>query len=257
MRILLPILLLMSFVSCSSITTKDVDYQVGEQNFKGYMALNGSADDKRPGIVVVHEWWGHNDYARKRADQLADLGYNAIALDMYGDGKTAEHPKDAMKFSKQAFSNPKLLKAKFNAAVELLKKQESVDTDRIGAIGYCFGGAVVLFNATQGADLKGVVSFHGSLGGIKKVTKNSSAKLLVINGADDPLVSKEDINNFKTVIRRSKLSMKFVNLPGATHAFTNPEATENGKKFNLPLAYNEKADKESWDLMRDFLQNTL
>ncbi|MFG1494185.1 dienelactone hydrolase family protein [Halobacteriovorax sp. ZH4_bin.1] len=257
MRILLPILMVMGFASCSSVTTKDVDYKVGDKSYRGYMALTGDEDNKKPGVVVVHEWWGHNDYARKRADQLAALGYNAIALDMYGDGKTANHPKDAMKFSSEAFKNPTLLKAKFNKAVELLKEQPSVDADRIGAIGYCFGGAVVLFNATQGADLKGVVSFHGSLSGIKKVTKNSRAKLLVINGADDPLVTKDDISNFKKVIRRSQLPMRFVNLPGATHAFTNPKATENGKKFNLPLAYNEKADKESWDLMREFLQNTL
>ncbi len=257
MRIFLSILLAGFFVSCSSVSTKKIDYKVGEQEFKGYLALNGSEDDKRPGIVVVHEWWGHNDYARNRAKQLADLGYNAIALDMYGDGKQAEHPKDAMMFSKEAFSNPKLLKEKFNKAVEILKAQPSVDPNRIAAIGYCFGGAVVLFNATQGADLKGVVSFHGSLSGIKSVTKDSKAKLLVINGADDPLVTKADITSFKTAIRRSKLSMEFVNLPGATHAFTNPEATQKGKKFNLPLAYNEKADKQSWELMRVFFQKTL
>lgn len=257
MRIFLSILLAGLFVSCSSVSTKKIDYKVGEQEFKGYLALNGSEDDKRPGIVVVHEWWGHNDYARGRAKQLADLGYNAIALDMYGDGKQADHPKDAMNFSKQAFSDINLLKAKFNKAIEILKAQPSVDATRIGAIGYCFGGAVVLFNATHGADLKGVVSFHGSLSGIKEVTKDSKAKLLVINGADDPFVTKKDIDGFKQVLRRSKLSMEFVNLPGATHAFTNPSATENGKKFNLPLAYNEKADQQSWELMRAFFQKTL
>lgn len=257
MRLFLTFLLAATFISCSSIIKKDVDYKVGDMNYKGYLALNGSESDKRPGIVVVHEWWGHNEYARNRANQLAELGYNAIALDMYGEGKQASHPKDAMAFSKKAFSDPALLKAKFNKAIELLKEQPSVDTTRIGAIGYCFGGAVVLFNATQGADLKAVVSFHGSLGGIKKVTKDSNAKLLVINGADDPLVSKNDIKSFKTAIRRSKLPMRFVNLPGATHAFTNPDATEYGQKFNLPLAYNEKADKESWELMREFFQSSL
>ena len=210
MRLILTFLLSTVFISCSSIKTKDIDYQVGDQTFKGYLALNGDQEDKRPGIVVVHEWWGHNDYVRERAEQLAELGYNAIALDMYGEGKQADHPRDAMACSKKAFSNTQLLKKKFKKAIEILKKEPSVDGTRIGAIGYCFGGAVVLYNATQGANLNAVVSFHGSLSGIKKVTKSSRAKLLVINGADDPMVSKDDIDNFKTVIRRSKLSMKFI-----------------------------------------------
>ena len=220
---------------------------------KGYLAADPGRTGRRPGIIVVHEWWGHNDYARRRAEMLADLGYIALAVDMYGDGRTAEHPKDAMRMSGAVMKDFDSASARFRAAVELLKKQPTVDSARIAAIGYCFGGGIVLNMARQGADLKGVVSFHGSLNAIRAGRKGGiKARLLVLNGADDGF-TKAGVAPFKKEMAEAGADLTFIDYPGAVHAFTNPKATELGKKFNLPLAYNAEADTKSWQEMQTFL----
>jgi len=241
------------------VVGKPVEYKAGGVTLKGYLAYDENMKGKRPGVLVVHEWWGHNEYARKRARMLAELGYTALALDMYGDGKQAMHPDDAAKFSSEVMKNFAATgKPRFLAAEKFLKQQSTVDPAWIAAIGYCFGGGVVLNMARQGADLKAIASFHGSLAAVQPARPGMvKAKLRVYNGADDKFTTPEAIEAFKKEMTDAKVDFKFINYPGAIHSFTNPEATELGKKFNLPLAYNEKADKESWADMTQFFQETL
>jgi len=231
-----------------------VEYTAGNTVLKGYLAYDENVKGKRPGVLVVHEWWGHNDYTRKRARKLAELGYTALALDMYGDGKQAMHPDEAGKFASEVMKHfNDEGKARFLAGMELLKKQPTVDPDNIAAVGYCFGGGVVLNMARQGADLKAVASFHGSLAAVQPAEPGAiKAKLRIYNGADDKFTSPEAIESFKKEMTDAKADFKFINYPGAVHAFTNPDATKLGKKFKLPLAYNAKADKESWADMTKF-----
>jgi dienelactone hydrolase len=236
------------------IEGKPVEYTAGGVTLKGYLAYDENVKGKRPGVLVVHEWWGQNEYVRKRARMLAELGYTALALDMYGEGKMAGHPDEAGKFSSELMKNFPVAKERFLAALEFLKKQPTVDSNRIAAIGYCFGGGVVLNMVRQGVDLKGVASFHGSLAVIKPEQPTQiKAAVRVYNGADDKFIPAEAIEALKKEMADQKVNFKFVNYPGAVHAFTNPEATELGKKFNMPIAYNKAADKASWDDMKGFL----
>lgn len=240
----------------ADVTGKEVSYRAGDTTLKGYLAVDSAKSGPRPGILVVHEWWGHNDYARKRARMLAELGYTALAVDMYGNGKTADHPEDAKKFSGAVFSNMPAAKARFLAAVELLKSQTSVNGEKIAAIGYCFGGGVVLAMARMGINLDGVASFHGSLGTAAPAKKGDiKGKVLVLNGAADPFTKPESIDAFKKEMREANVDFKFVNYEDAKHGFTNPEADSYGKRFKLPLQYNEKADQQSWAEMQAFFKD--
>lgn len=239
----------------AAVKGEEVQYTVGKQVFKGYLAYDDAMKGKHPGVLVVHEWWGHNEYARKRARMLAELGYTALALDMYGDGKQAHHPDEAGKFAGELLQNMDAAKARFVAAEDLLKKHATVDATRIGAIGYCSGGAVALQMARAGVDLKGVVSFHGNLGTSSPAVKGLvKAKILVANGADDPFVKPDEIDAFKNEMEVAGVDYKFVSYAGAKHGFTNPEADGLGKKFNMPLAYNAEADKQSWNEMKAFFK---
>lgn len=234
-----------------------VDYSSpGEEGvvLKGYLAFDPAVGKKRPGVIVVHEWWGHNDYARRRARMLAEMGYTALAIDMYGDGKEALHPDDAAKFSGEVMSNRPVARARFLAAVEILKNHDSVDAERIAAIGYCFGGSLVLHMARSGADLKGVASFHGGLAGSKTDAPGEiKAKLLVVHGGDDAFEPPEVVEEFRAEMKTRGAKMRFVTYQGAKHSFTNPDADKYAKKFNLPLEYNEQADKNSWNELAVFL----
>jgi dienelactone hydrolase len=239
----------------SKIIGQPVDYTSQGVTFKGYLAFDESIEGKRPGVLVVHEWWGLNEYARKRAQMLAELGYIALAVDMYGDGKTAMHPDDAGKFSSELMKNFDVAKTRFLAAMDFLKQQPMVDQTKIAAIGYCFGGGVVLNMARQGADLKGVASFHGSLAAVSPAKIGIvKAKILVLHGADDTFVKPEQIENFKKEMSEAKVDFQFISYPGAVHSFTSPEADGLGKKFSMPIAYNANADKQSWDELKMFLK---
>ncbi|MDH4133172.1 MAG: dienelactone hydrolase family protein [Gammaproteobacteria bacterium] len=239
----------------AAVKGEPVDYKAGDTVLKGYIAYDDAIKGKRPGVIVVHEWWGHNEYARKRADMLAALGYTAIALDMYGDGKQAAHPDDAGKFAGEVSKNLPLAKARFDAARNLLAKHSTVDAREIAAIGYCFGGGIVLQMARQGEDLKGVASFHGSLGTENPATAGKvKARVLVMTGADDPFIPAEKVEAFKKEMSSAKANYRVIAYPGAKHAFTNPDADKNGKQFNLPLAYNADADTKSWAEMQKFLK---
>ncbi len=244
----------MAVPASAKLVGNTVSYQVDGQEFSGYLAYDDAVKGKRPGILVVHEWWGHNPYARSRADKLAKMGYIAFALDMYGKGKLAGHPKDAKGFMTALMGDIKAMEKRFSAARSILESHPRTMKGNIGAIGYCMGGGIVLHMARTGADLKAVASFHGSLGS-KVAAKPGSitAPLLVMNGMDDPFVNKKALEGFRKEMATAKANLVLKNYAGAKHSFTNPGADAFGKKFKLPLAYNADADAESWKEMQSFL----
>lgn len=231
----------------ATIKETPVTYSDGGTTMKGFVVYDTAKKGKRPGIVMVHEWWGITKHMHNEARRLAGQGYTAFIADMYGDAKTADNPDDAGALSGSVMKNPKAMESRFNAAREQLAKQPTVDPTRIGAVGYCFGGAVVLNMARAGADLAGVVGFHASLGLNTPAPAPDAvkAKILVLNGADDPFVKKQEYATLKADMDAAKADYRVVEYPGAVHAFTNPEATALGKKFNLPLRYDAKVNKEA------------
>ena len=242
-------------VAGRAVEAEELSYTSGNVVLKGYLAYDEGMEGKRPGVLVVHEWWGHNAYARKRARMLAEMGYTALAVDMYGDGKQADHPDDAGKFMNEVFQNLEQGEARFEAALQLLKKHPTVDPNRIAAIGYCFGGGVVLHMARIGTDLDGVVSFHGSLGSLQKPEPgNVKAKVLVCHGAEDGFVPAEQIEAFKKEMEEAQADYRFIAYEAAKHSFTNPDADSFAERFGLPLAYNAAADSTSWEDMQAFLK---
>ncbi|HEY5778620.1 MAG TPA: dienelactone hydrolase family protein [Terrimicrobiaceae bacterium] len=240
--------------SRASIKTEEVNYSEGDTKLKGFLAWDDAMSGKRPGVLVVHEWWGLNDYARSRAKQLAELGYTAFAVDMYGDGKDADHPKDAGEFAASVMKDPQVALSRLRAAMQVLKSQPTVDPDKIAAIGYCMGGAIVLNAAREGFDLDAVASFHGSLGGLVPIKGPIKAKVLVCHGAADSFVPPEKVEAFEKEMKEANADFKFVSYPGAKHGFTNPAADEAHKKFEIDVAYNSEADTESWKELKAFLQ---
>ncbi|HMB60667.1 MAG TPA: dienelactone hydrolase family protein [Xanthomonadales bacterium] len=242
----------------AEIQTQEIEYEHDGVTLNGYLAWDDAVSGPRPGVLVVHEWWGNNDYPRMRADMLAKLGYTALAVDMYGEGKTADHPQDAQKFMQESLADLPASRARFNAALDWLKAQSTVDPEHIAAIGYCFGGGVVLHMARYGAKLDAVASFHGSLPlGVAPEGEGETvtARVVAYNGEADPFVSTEAIAAFKAEMEQSGADYQFINFPGAVHGFSNPEATANGEKFDLPLKYNALADQSSWDHMQLLLQS--
>jgi len=203
-------------------------------------------------VLVVHEWWGHNEHARDRARMLAKLGYTALAVDMYGDGKFAEHPKKAGEFMNAAFADWEGSQAKFNAAKKLLQSQATVDPKRIASIGFCFGGAVSLRMARGGADLSAVVAFHSALPTDPPVSSGQvKAAVLVINGADDVWLDPKAVASFKKEMSGAAKDFKYIDLKGAKHSYSNRQADEFSKKFKLDnLAYNKEADQKAWAAMQ-------
>lgn len=234
-----------------AIKEDSVSYTLNGKTYKGYIVYDSNKKDKRPGILVVHEWWGLNEYSRSRARQLAELGYIAMAVDMYGDGKTGEDPKTAEALATPYYKDPTLSKTRLDAALSKLKEFSQVDTANIAAIGYCYGGFIVLNAAKLGAALKGVVSFHGDLSGVPIKKELLKAKILVCHGEADDFVNPE-VAGFKKSMDSAGVDYTFKSYPNATHAFTNPGATEKGKKFNMPIQYNAAADTASWKDMKDF-----
>ncbi|MEW6325928.1 MAG: dienelactone hydrolase family protein [Nitrospirota bacterium] len=251
--LLLVLITLAAFPAHAAVVGKEVTYRAGDTALKGFLAYDDALAGKRPGVLVVHEWWGLNDYARKRATMLAELGYTALAVDMYGNGTATEHADEAGKFSTQVSQNIDLARSRFNAALTLLQSQPTTDPERIAAIGYCFGGAVVLQMAREGLDLDGVASFHGSLGTERPAKKGAvKAKVLVLHGADDPFIPKEQIATFEQEMKQAGVNYKFIVYPGAVHGFTNPDADRLGAANKMPIKYQAEADQASWAEMRAF-----
>jgi len=244
--ILIGLLIVSSFARAEIITT-EVDYWEGDTLMKGMVAYDSALQGKRPGVLIVHEWWGHNEHARDRAKMLAQEGYVAFAVDMYGNRQTADHPKDAGKFASAVGGNLSLARARFEAAMDALKEHPNVDADKLAAMGYCFGGGIVLKMARAGVDLRGVSSFHGSLATDQPAKKGEvKASVRVFNGADDPFVKPEHIEALKAEMKNAGVDFEFVNYANVLHSFTNPGANALGRKFGLPVEYNTVADRDSW-----------
>jgi dienelactone hydrolase len=234
----------------AEVITKIISYQHKGVNLEGFLAYDDSLKGKRPAVLVVHEWWGLNDYVRSRAEQLARMGYVAFALDMYGEGKVTKHPSQAGEWANQIRSNVHQWQQRALAGLEVLKKDPRTDVNRIAAIGYCFGGSTVQQLAYSGADIKGVVSFHGSLvlppnGEVQKV----KAKILICHGAADPLTERGQIEQYITAMEKTGLDYEMIIYGGARHGFTNPEADKFGMD---PVKYSKSADLRSWADMKVF-----
>jgi dienelactone hydrolase len=239
--------------AAAKVRTKELTYEQGGTPLKGFLAWDDAAKGKRPGVLVVHEWWGENEHARKQAERLAEAGYVGLAIDMYGNGKVATHPKDAQAFMQEATKDPAVLTARFDAGEALLKQQPQVDPDKIAAFGYCFGGGVALNMARAGKDLDAVVTFHGSLKPFGEPAAKGKVKpaILVQTGAADPMVTTEQVQAFVKEMKDAGANVKVVTYPGAKHSFTNPDADKAGVDG---LAYDAKADRMSWEAAMQFLK---
>jgi dienelactone hydrolase len=255
---LIVLFCLSTSAALAAVQGKEVTYTADGTTLKGWIAYDDAVKGKRPGVLVVHEWWGHNAYTRKRANMLAELGYVALAVDMFGEGKQANHPDDAGKFATEVSTNKPMAKARFEAAMKLLRGQRNVDDKRLAAIGYCFGGSIVLNMAREGEDLKAVASFHGGLATDSPAQPGKvKAQVRSFTGADDKMIPATQVEAFRQEMERAGVNYKAVVYPGAMHAFTNPDASDLGKRFNLPLAYNAEADKDSWAQLKTFFAEVL
>jgi dienelactone hydrolase len=241
-------LLLATTASSAAVQTKTIDYEHNGATLQGFFAWDDAAEGKRPGVLVIHEWWGLNDYARNRAKQLAEMGYVAFALDMYGKGKVAEHPQDAMRMAGEVRANQQTWRERAVAGLEILKNHELVDTDKLGAIGYCFGGSTALQLAYTGADLDAVVTFHAALPVPNEQDAGQvKARVVICHGAEDSFIPEEATQNFRAALDAAGADYEMIYYAGAKHSFTVPDAAERGLDG---IAYDEKADRRSWRQMR-------
>ena len=238
-------------VKTPKIKEETVTYSIDSLNMNNYVAFDENVEGKRPAILVIHEWWGLNDYTKRRAKMLAELGYIAMAVDMYGNGRIGNDPGAAQNLAMPYYQHPDMAKKIFDRAVEELKKNPNVDQTKMAGIGYCFGGGMLLNFVRMGEPLNGIVSFHGNLLGTPANKDLTKAEILVCHGEADSFVNAQ-VAPFKKQMDSIGKSYTFKSYPGATHAFTNPDATENGKKFKMPIEYNAAADTASWNDMKEF-----
>jgi dienelactone hydrolase len=242
----------------TKIQTQTLSYSAGGAALESYLAWDPAQAGPRPGVILLGEWWGMNDYLKRRARQVAELGYVALAADMYGGGCVAADASEAGQLMNGLFADMTATGDRLRAHLAQLRAQPMVDGARIGAMGYCLGGALSLHAARLGLDLKGVISFHGALGRTHEAQPGDiSAELLICHGADDVMVPPDDVKAFQAEMQSLGAKFEFIAYPGAKHGFTNPEATEKGEKFGLPLAYNEDVDRQSWAAMKAFWTRVL
>jgi dienelactone hydrolase len=239
-------------IKTPKLKEETVTYNVDTLKMQSYLVYDENITGKRPAVLVVHEWWGLNDYTKRRAKMLAELGYIAMAIDMYGNDRKGSNPQEAGILSGPYYENMNMTKKIFDAGLEEFKKNPNVDQTKIAGIGYCFGGGLLLNLARMGEPLNGVVSFHGGLVGAPPDKNLTKAEILVCHGEADPFVPAEEAATFKKQMDSIGKAYTFKSYPGATHAFTNPDATELGKKFSIPIAYNAAADSASWNEMKGF-----
>jgi dienelactone hydrolase len=236
----------------NSVKTEEIEYQDGETVLKGFLAYDSSQQGQRPGVLVVHEWWGLNDYARSRARQLAQMGYAAFAVDMYGNGMVAQDAGEAAKLAGQIYQDRNLMRKRVATGVEVLKSRAETDPNKLAAIGFCFGGSTVLELARSGADLKGFVSFHGGLSTPQPADSGAiKGTVLVLHGADDPHVKSADVLAFQEEMRKAGADWQMNIYGNAVHSFTNPAA---GNDKSRGSAYNKKAAERSWKAMQLFFR---
>lgn len=247
--------LLTTAAAQAAVKNRTVTYDHAGTSMTGYLAWDDAIKGPRPAVIVVHDFWGLNAYAKRRADQLAAMGYTAFAADLYGGGRVGKHPDDAKAMMSEVRANVATWRGRANAALETLRKQPEADPARVAAIGYCFGGATVLHMLYGGADLKAIVSFHGALPvpeSTKDISKN--AGILILHGADDPHVTPENVQQLKKALDSGKIPYTFIAYPGAVHGFTVKEAGDDPSKG---AAYNAEADRKSWDEMTRFFAKHL
>lgn len=237
----------------AAIQGQEVTYSDGQTTMKGYLAWDDASQAKRPGVLVIHEWWGHNDYARDRARKLAEMGYLAFAVDMFGDGKTADHPKDAGAFAAAVGKNAR---PRFEAAMKVLQDSPLYAPGQMAALGYCFGGGQVLSMARQGLPLKGVASYHGSLGTKFPAQPGKViARIAVFTGEADPMIPATQVEAFRQEMDNAGAHYSVVSYPGVKHSFTNPAADDYAKRFDMPVGYDAHADQDSWAKTGQFLKD--
>jgi dienelactone hydrolase len=250
--------LLLAPSALAAVVGRDVDYPAGDALMKGYLAYDDAHKGKRAGVLVVPEWWGANDYARKRARMLAEAGYVALVVDMYGNGQVADNPADAGALAGGVNKNPPLALARFQAAEKFLGQQANVKAGEIAALGYCFGGGVVLNMARAGEPLRAVASYHGVLATDVSVKPGAiKTKIRVFHGEADPVVPPAQVEAFKAEMDAARADYMLVAYPGVKHTFTNREADSYAAQFGLPLKYDPEADKDSWTRTLEFLKATL
>ncbi len=246
----LAMILCLAPLAQGEIMTRNVDYKDGATELEGFLAWDNSIDGPRPGVLVVHEWTGLNDYAKMRCRKLAELGYVAFAVDMYGKGIRPKNTEEAAQQAGIYRSDRQLMRRRVNAGLDVLKNNELCDPQRVAAIGYCFGGGTVLELARSGADINGVVSFHGNLDTPDpNDAKNIKCKILVCHGADDPHVPWDQVRAFIDEMRAAKVDYQFIAYSGAVHSFTNPNSGDDPSRG---VAYNAEADRRSWAHMQLF-----
>ena len=241
----------------AAVKTEPVEYKQGDTVLQGFLAYDDAAQGKRPGVLVIHEWWGHNQHARNAATKLAEAGYVAFALDMYGKGKVTTHPEDAKGFVQEAMKDPEVKKARFDAAMAFLKGQPQVDAGRVGAVGYCFGGGVALDMARAGEPLRAVATLHGVLQPSGEPAKKGviqTRSILVQTGGKDPMVKKDQVQALEKEMKAAGVKVKVITYPQAKHGFTNPDADTSGMEG---LAYDAKVDKASWAALVKYLKTAL
>ena len=234
-----------------NIMTNRIEYSVADASHQGYLAYDDEISGDRPGVILVHEWWGLNDYMVRRAHMLAELGYVALAIDMYGGGRTAENPTEAGSLMNGVLNDMEKGTEALKAGYQLLLSQAGVDPQRTAAIGYCFGGAMVLHMARIGMPLSAVVSFHGALGSFHTAEPGSiKPSILVCHGAADSMVSMDDLEAFKQEMDKAQADYEVLLLADAKHGFSNPQADVNADKYGIDLGYQQRADAQSWAAMQ-------
>ncbi len=247
-------LALASAPAAAEVKTKTIEYKDGDTVLTGLLAWDDAASGKRPGVLVVHEWWGLNDYAKGRAEKLAAEGYVAFALDMYGDGKVTDHPDQAGAWMEEITANAEVWTRRAQLGLEILKAQDQVAGDSLAAIGYCFGGSTVMQMAYAGSEVKAVASFHGSLPPPPESVKSISPRVFVAHGRDDAFIPKERVLAFQDGLDRAGATWDMSIYSGTRHGFTNPGAGAYGMEN---LQYNARADRESWAAMLRMFEETL
>jgi len=259
-RAVAVLLTLLAFAASAdaAVQSKKVTYKHGNTDCYGYLAWDDAIEGPRPGVLVVHEFWGLDAYAKRRVDQLAGMGYIAFAADMYGEGKHADHPNNAREMMMAVRANVDDWRKRGLEALDVLKSQPQCDKTKLAAIGYCFGGSTVQQLAYAGTDLKAIVSFHGGLiTPTDDQAKSIKSGVLICNGADDSFISADSIKSFRDALDKNGVKYEFVNYPGAVHSFTVLEADEAAAKFNIPIKYNKAADEKSWADMKALFKEKL
>jgi dienelactone hydrolase len=242
--------------AAAEVQTKEIEYREGDTTLQGFLAWDDAAKGKRPGVLVVHEWWGHNAHARKQARRLAEADFVGLAVDMFGKGKVTTHPEDAKGFMAEATKNAGTLAARFDAGLALLKQQPQVNPKKIGAAGYCFGGTVALEMARAGKPLDAIATFHAGLAPRGEPARKGKVKAPVLaqTGGQDPMIPPEQVSAFEEEMKQAGVKAKVIVYPGARHAFTNPDADKAGMDA---LAYDAEADRKSWEEAARFFRETL